>query len=628
MASQAPAGAQLEIPPDLALQIQRVLQPRDAQLSPSWCESQPVEQRIDALLSHHRPLTALAVDRIHAKLRHDVQQCQATIDLLTAQLEHETDQARMSRVQEAIGALLEQLNLIREKARESENVVKEITRDIRSLDIAKRNIVSSMTALKRLQMLVNGVDQLERLAETRRYREAASALQAVKSLLDFFQSYRAVERIATAWKQVNELQTQLRTAVMNQYEQFFLHDPGRPIRGTSLPDAALVLDAIGSDARSSLIDWYCSLQLKEYRRIFRATDEAGQLDNVSRRYAWFRRILKTHEDEHAAAFVPEWHVERWMVRRFAEITKDDLKSVLVREQGRLNVATLLEALNSTLEFEAAMSRKYNMPVSQMPVLCSMNETINLIAFLTFTPPQFDEIIAEGNRPRASLSEQRGPSAITSGSQSSKPQTPQTPQQTQQLVNMSSVFDPYLTVFVEAQDKTLAEMFVAYRRRGATLPSQDGGAQGGPGGGFEADGVFGESNGGSGGAGSGAVLPSSTEMFYFYRQTLEQCSRLSNREPFRELCNVYKKWLRTYADDVMRTALIRYVYVLQLSSFLLKLTSLHTETSQYASRSMFDPAYLTSNVGVWYSTRPTTAPRRAASWKTSFAKRSTPTLKTV
>jgi hypothetical protein len=51
-----------------------------------------------------------------------------------------------------------------------------------------------------------------------------------------------------------------------------------------------------------------------------------------------------------------------------------------------------------------------------------------------------------------------------------------------------------------------------------------------------------------------VLPSSTELFYYYRETLERCAKLSNRQPFLDLCTVYKKWLRLYADDVLSHAL--------------------------------------------------------------------------
>ncbi len=45
------------------------------------------------------------------------------------------------------------MSLIREKATESEAIVRDITRDIQVLDLAKKNLILSMTTLKRLQML-------------------------------------------------------------------------------------------------------------------------------------------------------------------------------------------------------------------------------------------------------------------------------------------------------------------------------------------------------------------------------------------------------------------------------------------------------------------------------------------
>jgi hypothetical protein len=46
----------------------------------------------------------------------------------------------------------------------------------------------------------------------------------------------------------------------------------------------------------------------------------------------------------------------------------------------------------------------------------------------------------------------------------------------------------------------------------------------------------------------AVLPSSTELFYFYGQSLEQCAKLSTGQPLFDLTALHKKWLRIYAGE--------------------------------------------------------------------------------
>jgi hypothetical protein len=137
-----------------------------------------------------------------------------------------------------------------------------------------------------------------------------------------------------------------------------------PNQSTVLLSAAQALDALGPGVVSSFLNWYTNTALAEYRRIFRPTDEAGQLDNVSRRYAYFRRILKTHDEEREAVFPPSWRAATVLMRRFAEMTREDVRSALIREGSRLKVETLLEALNATLEFETAMSRRFSKPVSR------------------------------------------------------------------------------------------------------------------------------------------------------------------------------------------------------------------------------------------------------------------------
>ena len=48
----------------------------------------------------------------------------------------------------------------------------------------------------------------------------------------------------------------------------------------------------------------------------------------------------------------------------------------------------------------------------------------------------------------------------------------------------------------------------------------------------------------------AVLPSSTELFYFYRKSLDQCVKLGvgvgTGKAMFDLANVWQKWLRVYA----------------------------------------------------------------------------------
>jgi hypothetical protein len=489
------------LPADLHIAITRLVSDASPSSSPTGIidDSPSLTTQLSRFFPSVQSLTQLDIEKRQAQLRLELAEQeryieslynQLVINLQSSGLQDVTQpQAYSEDVEKKVEELLQLLASIREKARSSEEVVRDITRDIRKLDTCKRNVVSSMTALKRLQMLVNAVSQLDRLTTSNRLREAASALSAVKSLQSSFKAYAGVERVANIQRDVLRLQQDLKEKSRAEVEAFFAPGIDRPARPSNVADAVLVVDALGGDAITSVIDYYTGVQLREYRRIFRATDEAGQLDNVARRFAWFRRILKMYDDEHARVFeegpIKAWNVSKELIRKFTEITREDLRSVLIRNQGKVQVSILLEALNACVDYERVMSKRLGMP--------------------------FADICA----------------ASTSSSAAVKAQT-----------TLSSAFDPYLGLFVEAQDSTLTEMIQSFKRQGLTRTSGE------------------QDREGAANGHQNTVSPSSTELFYFYRQVLEQCARLSNREPFRDLCAVYKKHLRSYADEVLKSGLYR------------------------------------------------------------------------
>lgn len=59
-----------------------------------------------------------------------------------------------------MGDLEEHVRAVCLKTQSSENVVQEMTRDIKQLDVAKRNLISSLKALHHLQILLTGVYSL------------------------------------------------------------------------------------------------------------------------------------------------------------------------------------------------------------------------------------------------------------------------------------------------------------------------------------------------------------------------------------------------------------------------------------------------------------------------------------
>ena len=102
------------------------------------------------------------------------------------------------------------------------------------------------------------------------------------------------------------------------------------------------------------------------------------------------------------------------------------------------------------------------------------------------------------------------------------------------------------VFVDAQNKALAGMLSQYR--GSKSRSS-----------LEAS-ASNRSSQDDDSAAHALVLPSSTELFYFYAQNLDQCAKLFTGQPLYDLCQLHKKWLRIYAEDVLVASMKRLVSV--------------------------------------------------------------------
>ena len=113
----------------------------------------------------------------------------------------------------AISELFNKITDIKGKAQDSEKMVDEICRDIRQLDAAKKNLETSITALKRLQMLITSINRLKDMAADGRFELAADLMGAVTQLTVFFEDYTRTPRIKELLQSVSEIKMNLRDEV-------------------------------------------------------------------------------------------------------------------------------------------------------------------------------------------------------------------------------------------------------------------------------------------------------------------------------------------------------------------------------------------------------------------------------
>ncbi|KAI0160767.1 Vps53-like protein [Xylariaceae sp. FL1272] len=439
-------------------------------------------QHLNLLFSH--PSTVSSISRVSSTLRSE--QNALSTEIATRQTAQaygpDSSLERMQSAQAELGELFRKIETVRARAIQTEQNITSMTADIKRLDGTKRNLTLSMTALKRLQMLTTAYEQLRGLAKARQYRECASLLQAVLQLMRHFNSYRSIDQIATLSRGVGEVQRELLEQVCEDFEMAFAKGEigGRK---STLIEACGVMDALGDTARSRLVTWYVNTELREYRQVFRGNDEAGSLDNIGRRYAWFKRMMKGYEEEHASLFPPHWRVGETLAMSFCDGTRDDYKGILEKSMRRvdgakIDVNLLLSCLQETMDFEQSLERRFS------------------------------------SNPRASID--------TLSSADERTQTFNG--------SISVAFEPYLSLWVESQDKALAAMIPKYKTQPLLPEDEEFSPQ--------------------------AVISSAIELFHFYKLTLSQCAKLSTSERLLDLTKTLAKYLDEYAQQVLLAILQR------------------------------------------------------------------------
>ncbi|XP_045841048.1 vacuolar protein sorting-associated protein 53 homolog isoform X2 [Meles meles] len=390
-------------------------------------------------------------------------------------------------------------------------MVKEITRDIKQLDHAKRHLTTSITTLNHLHMLAGGVDSLEAMTRRRQYGEVANLLQGVMNVLEHFHKYMGIPQIRQLSERVKAAQTELGQQILADFEEAF------PSQGTKRPggpsnvlrDACLVANILDPRIKQEIIKKFIKQHLSEYLVLFQENQDVAWLDKIDRRYAWIKRQLVDYEEKYGRMFPREWYMTERIAVEFCHVTRTELAKIMRTRAKEIEVKLLLFAIQRTTNFEGFLAKRFSgctLTDGTLKKLESPPPSTN--PFLEDEPtPEMEELVME----KGDLDQPK------------KPKAPDNPFHG----IVSKCFEPHLYVYIESQDKNLGELidrFVAdFKAQGPPKPNTDEG---------------------------GAVLPSCADLFVYYKKCMVQCSQLSTGEPMIALTTIFQKYLREYAWKIL------------------------------------------------------------------------------
>ncbi|XP_042298583.1 vacuolar protein sorting-associated protein 53 homolog isoform X1 [Sceloporus undulatus] len=417
----------------------------------------------------------------------------------------------LEEAQKAIQQLFGKIKDIKDKAEKSEQMVKEITRDIKQLDHAKRHLTTSITTLNHLHMLAGGVDSLEAMTRRRQYGEVANLLQGVVNVLEHFNKYMGIPQIRQLSERVKAAQNELGQQILADFEEAFPSQGTKRAGGPSnvLRDACLVANVLDPRIKQEIIKKFIKQHLSEYLVLFQENQDVAWLDKIDRRYAWIKRQLVDYEEKYGRMFPLEWCMTERIAVDFCHITRSELAKIMRTRAREIEVKLLLFAIQRTTNFEGLLSKRFSG--------CTLTDTVVKKAespLASTNPFLEDETTLEADE------------VLSEKTDIDKPKKPKVPDNPFHGI-ISKCFEPHLYVYIESQDKNLSELidrFVGdFKAQGPPKPNMDEG---------------------------GAVLPSCADLFVYYKKCMVQCSQLSTGEPMIALTTIFQKYLREYARKIL------------------------------------------------------------------------------
>ncbi|RWS10752.1 vacuolar protein sorting-associated protein 53-like protein, partial [Dinothrombium tinctorium] len=273
----------------------------------------------------------------------------------------------LEEAKQVIAQLTSRIIEMKAQAKKSEQMVNEITCDIKQLDNAKKNLTSSIIMLNNLHILVEGVDKLEEATQKREYAQAAAILQSVVDVLNQLENHKHIPHIRVLAHKVETIRLKLAEQIIADFHSTFEGPNSKHSISHNqlrlLAEACLVVSSLDSRVKHDILTWFVNLELLEYKALFQENQDIAWLDKIEKRYNWLKKHLMEFEDRFGKMFPIDWEVSECIAIEFCKVTANELCKVMSNRLSEINVKLLLYAIGKTVTFENLLTQRFSRSIS-------------------------------------------------------------------------------------------------------------------------------------------------------------------------------------------------------------------------------------------------------------------------
>lgn len=184
--------------------------------------------------------------------------------------------------------IISEIGIIKEKAKKSEQIVYDMCKDLKSLDIAKKNLTFSIDALKKFIMMVDAIEKLRQACENKQYQMIANLISAFNELSKYFKKYEQIPQIQSLYKEKNLIVQELFKVIVEDFETY--ENQSSTTHPEQIADATKVIEVLGENYWRKFGQSINAIILKQYEEQY-GNPENAVLQNTERRFGFIKRKM-------------------------------------------------------------------------------------------------------------------------------------------------------------------------------------------------------------------------------------------------------------------------------------------------------------------------------------------------